>query len=101
MEGLVLLEQAQAAGLSVQAEGDKLRIRGPRCAEMLAKKLLERKVEIINLLSVIGKGELCIGHVWNRSCIRAVSCSRCGTPSLCPDCGGCRLCWLRSRSHNA
>ena len=101
MEGLDLLEQAQAAGLSVRAEGDKLSIRGPRCAEMLAKELLEHKVEIINLLSVIGKEELCIGHMWNRACIRGVSCSRSWTPSLCPDCGGCRLCWLRSWSHNA
>ena len=52
MDGLGLLSQAQVAGLTVSAEGDKLVIRGPRSAEALAKELLEHKAEILQLLTL-------------------------------------------------
>ena len=47
MDGVELLSQAHAAGLTVTAEGDKLVVRGPWSAEPLAKELLEHKVEIL------------------------------------------------------
>ena len=98
MDAMTLLDQAQAAGLSVKAAGDKLVIKGPRSAEALAQQLLEHKTELMAILSRSSHQELlCSGHIWDSPCVRGVPCSRCGTPSLCPDCGGCRLCWLRSK----
>lgn len=46
-----LLAEAQAAGLKVKAEGNKLVIRGPKVAEPLALKLIEHKVEVLRLLA--------------------------------------------------
>src|SRR6516164_7709782 len=50
MDGLILLEQAQEAGLSVRADGDKLLIRGPKRAEPLALLLIQRKPEVMAAL---------------------------------------------------
>jgi hypothetical protein len=44
--------QAQAAGLTVRVEGDRLRIRGPRRAAALAEQLLARKGELLPLLRI-------------------------------------------------
>lgn len=46
----LLLDQARAAGLTVRAEGDRLKVRGPRRAEALAQELLARKAEVMALL---------------------------------------------------
>ena len=46
-----LLAEARAAGLEVRAEPDRLMVRGPRHAEPLAKRLLERKGEVLALLA--------------------------------------------------
>jgi hypothetical protein len=43
MEGLMLLERAQAAGLTIEADGDQLVIRGPRRADDVARLVLENK----------------------------------------------------------
>jgi hypothetical protein len=51
MDGLKLLADAEDAGLSVAAEGDRLVVRGPRKAESLALKLIARKSEILPLLT--------------------------------------------------
>jgi hypothetical protein len=51
MEGLTLLRDARAAGLSLARDGDKLVIRGPRRAEAVAQRLLSRKVELIEALA--------------------------------------------------
>jgi hypothetical protein len=51
MEGLTLLREARAAGLSVARDGDELVIRGPRRAEPVARLLLSRKVEVIRALA--------------------------------------------------
>ena len=51
MGGLELLRQAHDAGLHVQAEGDKLRIRGPKRLEPLALELLRCKAELLAILS--------------------------------------------------
>ena len=50
MDGLTLLRRAQEAGLAVQAEGDKLVIRGPKGAEPVARLLLDHKPEVLAVL---------------------------------------------------
>ncbi len=51
MGGVELLRQARDAGLYVQAEGDRLRIRGPKRLEPLALELLRCKAELLAVLS--------------------------------------------------
>src|SRR5262245_63117992 len=46
-----LLEQAQAIGLDVRADGDRLVVRGPQSAEALARQLLAHKGDLMRLLS--------------------------------------------------
>ncbi len=46
-----LLAEAEAAGLAVRADGDKLAVKGPRRHEALAKELLARKPEVVAYLS--------------------------------------------------
>lgn len=50
MDGLILIRQAEAAGLTVLADGDKLVIRGPRMGELLAKQLLANKPLVMAVL---------------------------------------------------
>jgi hypothetical protein len=50
MDGLTLLQKANAAGLTVSVSGSHLVIRGPRSAESLARKIMARKSEILGLL---------------------------------------------------
>jgi hypothetical protein len=42
-----LLDQARRAGLSVQADGGRLVIRGPKRADEIARRLLDRKAEVL------------------------------------------------------
>ncbi len=51
MGGVELLRQARDAGLYVQADGDGLRIRGPKRLEPLALELLRCKVELLAILA--------------------------------------------------
>jgi hypothetical protein len=51
MEGLTLLREARAAGLSLARDGNELVIRGPMRAEPVARLLLLRKVEVIRALA--------------------------------------------------
>ncbi len=48
---LALLRVADAAGLTVNVDGDRLVIRGPRSADATARALIEHKPEIVMLLS--------------------------------------------------
>ena len=50
MDGMMLLNEARAAGLTVEAEGDRLRIRGPKRAESVALKLLAHKPTVLGAL---------------------------------------------------
>ncbi|MFH1108686.1 MAG: hypothetical protein V1790_05760 [Planctomycetota bacterium] len=50
MDGLTLLEHARSAGLTVVAEGDRLRIRGSRRAEHVALSLIANKAAILAVL---------------------------------------------------
>jgi hypothetical protein len=45
-----LLARAEAAGIHLIAEGDQLRVRGPRNAEALGRLLLERKPEVMAVI---------------------------------------------------
>jgi len=47
MEGLILLAEARAAGLKVEADGGDLVIRGPRSAEPIVRRLLEHKPAVL------------------------------------------------------
>jgi hypothetical protein len=51
MVGVMLLEEARAAGLTVQAQGDRLRIRGPRRAEEVALRLIAHKAAVLEVLA--------------------------------------------------
>ena len=53
MDGMTLLEEARAAGLTVTTDGDRLRIRGPRSAEPIAQKILRHKADVLAALSPI------------------------------------------------
>jgi hypothetical protein len=45
-----LVEEAGTVGITLQAEGDRLRVRGPRETQALGQLLLERKQEVLALL---------------------------------------------------
>lgn len=50
MDGVGLLAVARRAGLTVVADGDRLRIRGPRRSEPIARRLLEQKSLVLAAL---------------------------------------------------
>ena len=47
MDGMILLKEAQAAGLKIEAIGNTLRIRGPKRAEPIARQLLKNKQAVL------------------------------------------------------
>ena len=47
MDGMTLLHEAQAAGLSVMADDGRLVVRGPTRCEPLAKRLLAYKADVL------------------------------------------------------
>jgi hypothetical protein len=49
--GRGLLAEAEDAGLKVRAEGDRLVVRGPRSAEALMRRLIDRKPDVLAALS--------------------------------------------------
>lgn len=51
MDGVTLLKKARTAGLTVQADGDRLIVRGPRHAESLARELLAHKHLVLKVLT--------------------------------------------------
>jgi hypothetical protein len=53
MDGLILLKRAREAGLAVEADGNKLVIRGPRRAESVARLLIEHKPEVLAALAPV------------------------------------------------
>jgi len=55
MDGLTLLNKAQSAGLMVEAQGDRLFIRGPKGAEAVAKELIDRKTAVMAALTLMPK----------------------------------------------
>jgi hypothetical protein len=71
METLVLLDQAQAAGLAVHIDGDELVVCGPPDAEPLALALLERKTEVLAALATAPPVDL-EHQGWNAGVARAL-----------------------------
>ena len=57
MDGLTLLREARAAGLTVAADGARLCIRGPRQAEAVARRLLAHKAAVLAALAAPAEGE--------------------------------------------
>ena len=51
MDGLTLLTEAWAAGLSVHADGARLVIRGPKSADAVARRLLAHKAVVLPALT--------------------------------------------------
>jgi len=51
MDGLALLDEARAVGLTVTADGDRLVIRGPRTAAAIADRLVGAKPAVIAALT--------------------------------------------------
>ena len=51
MDGVTLVADAQEAGLTMWADGDRLVVRGPRSAETIARTLLARKAEVLAVLT--------------------------------------------------
>jgi hypothetical protein len=52
MDGLTLLLEAEMAGLTILADGDRLVIRGPKSADAVARRLLNHKAAVLVALSV-------------------------------------------------
>lgn len=52
MDGLGLLFDAKAAGLTVETVGDNLRIRGPKKAEPIVRRLEKHKAAVMKVLRV-------------------------------------------------
>lgn len=50
MEVLELIQEAERAGLAVEAEGDQLIVRGPKAAAAIARQLGERKADVLAAL---------------------------------------------------
>ena len=51
MDGLTLLSEAGAAGLTILAAGDRLIIRGPKSADVVARRLLAHKAMVLAALT--------------------------------------------------
>lgn len=54
MDGLRLLEDARAAGLTVEVDGNRLVVWGPKSAEKLAHRLLRNKAHVLAALGFAG-----------------------------------------------
>ncbi len=58
MVAVSLLQEAEAAGLTVHVEGDRLVVRGPKSAGAIAERLLDHKAEILKVLSAEWDAEM-------------------------------------------
>jgi len=98
VDGLALLAEAHAVGLTVTTEGDRLVIRGPRAASAIADRLVAAKPAVLAALTDRQEGlqerqngvwwddrlpaeSAAILHLPPRSCIAPRACSRLG---VCP-----------------
>ena len=72
MVGLTLLAAAEAAGLTVELVGDRLRIRGPRPAAAQVEALLAQKPAVLEVLAARAtRGELdaVAAAMWRVPCV--------------------------------
>ena len=52
MDALALLAEAEAAGLEVRREGERLVVRGPKSAAALAERILDAKSDLLAILAL-------------------------------------------------
>jgi hypothetical protein len=64
VDGLSLLREASAAGLTVREDGGKLVVRGPRAAEPIALRVLADKPAVLEALSRVHHPEREIPVAW-------------------------------------
>lgn len=62
MDGVALIREAEAAGLAVHLDGDRLVVRGPRSAEAAAQRLIANKPAVVAALSGGGPVAPAIGQ---------------------------------------
>ena len=58
MDGMTLISEARAAGLSIRAEGDTLVVKGPQHAETVARNLLTSKPTVLAALRAMWNPEV-------------------------------------------
>ncbi len=58
MVAVSLLQEAEAAGLTVRVDGDRLVVRGPKSAGAIAERLLDHKAEVLKVLSAEWDAEM-------------------------------------------
>ncbi len=58
MVAVSLLQEAEAAGLAVRVDGDRLVVRGPKSAGAIAERLLDHKAEVLKVLSAKWDAEM-------------------------------------------
>ncbi len=58
MVAVSLLQEAEAAGLTVRVDGDRLVVRGPKSAGAIAERLLDHKTEVLKVLSAEWDAEM-------------------------------------------
>ena len=104
MEGLTLLQEAKAAGLTVIADGDKLIVRGPRRLEHVARKLLDHKPDVLPIVKALNLAKLVIPGSWTVMSVddqaETPIDDAIDPPDPCPNCGGIAMWWPVSTLEN-
>jgi hypothetical protein len=94
-----LSQELHARGVLLEADGDSIRCRWPQGAmtEELRLAILGHKAQILERLT----SNVSTALAWECRCIwgdpllkQPEWCERCESLGVCPDCGGCRTCWL-------
>jgi len=56
MDGIALIREAEAAGLSLRMDGERLVIRGPKSADAIARRMLAEKSAVVTALVERSRG---------------------------------------------
>jgi hypothetical protein len=111
VEGMTLVHQARAAGMTLRAEGDTLVVRGPESAQPIVDALREHKADVLALLAseegevawrvealrghVPAHGPIVVPPVWlglQWAGVASRTCSLCGDPLPADRQFRCELC---------
>jgi membrane-associated PAP2 superfamily phosphatase len=87
MDGVTLLSEGRAAGLTIMADGGRLVIRGPRSADAVARRLLAHKAVVLATLAA-DDGSSCPWEAMEPG----PGCPVCGSLEQWQDGRGCRRC---------
>ena len=88
MDGLTILSEGRAAGLTILADGDRLMIRGPRSADAVARLLLAHKAVVMAALAA-DDGSSCVS---DEATEPGTACPRCGSLEQWQDALGRQRC---------